>query len=67
MTDRYNGLVVAFDHDIREDDAEAVINAIRMLKGVLTVTANVSDINSHIEETRAKRDLPDKLYEVLNK
>lgn len=66
MTDRYNAVVVTFDRDIREDDAEAIINAIRMLKGVLAVTPNVSDINMHVAESRVKRELTDRLYDVLN-
>lgn len=37
MTERHSGYVVALDHDIRDDDAEAVINAIRMIKGVLSI------------------------------
>lgn len=38
MTDRHAGYVVTLDRDIREDDAEAVLNAIRMVKGVASVT-----------------------------
>jgi hypothetical protein len=34
MTDRYNSLTVVLDRDIREDDAEHILNAIRMIKGV---------------------------------
>lgn len=37
MTDRLKGVWVAFDHDIREDDAEPIIGAIRCLKGVAGV------------------------------
>jgi hypothetical protein len=35
MTDRLKGCVVTFDQDLRTDDAEAILNAIRMVKGVL--------------------------------
>lgn len=31
MTDRLNGAVVAFIHDIREDDAVRILDAIRMI------------------------------------
>ncbi|MCP9947236.1 hypothetical protein [Actinomadura madurae] len=37
MTERHSGYLVALDHDIREDDAEAILNAIRMIKGVQSV------------------------------
>jgi hypothetical protein len=45
MTDRYNYLTVALETDIRSDDAEALIAAIRMLRGVLKVEPNVTDPN----------------------
>lgn len=33
MTDRHAGYIVTLAADIREDDAEHIINAIRMVKG----------------------------------
>lgn len=38
MTDRVKGAYVSFDHDIRIDDVETVLNAIRMIRGVSDVT-----------------------------
>ena len=35
MTDRHCGYIITLENDIREDDAEATINALRMIKGVL--------------------------------
>lgn len=43
MTDRYSGFVVALDEDIREDDAETVVAAIRMIKGVIRVEPLMPD------------------------
>ena len=37
MTTRHGGYVVVLENDIREDNAEAVINALKMTKGVVTV------------------------------
>jgi len=39
MTDRINGVYVAFDSEVRIDDAEHMINAIQMVKGVSRVDA----------------------------
>jgi len=50
MTDRISGLIITLDHDIRVDDAEALINAARMIKGVLSVDpipASPSDFIIH--------------------
>ncbi len=43
MTDRLNALIVILEHDIREDDAEPIINAIQQLRGVLQVEPHVAD------------------------
>jgi len=65
MTDRYNALTVVFDKDIRSDDAERLINAIKMIKGVLSVEPNVSNVDSHIAYSKARQDISEKLWEVL--
>lgn len=65
MTTKLKGCTVAFTDDIREDDAEKILEAIRCLRGVLTVRpieASPSD-DWIIEERR--RDLEKKLWAVL--
>jgi hypothetical protein len=66
MTDRLNGLYVVLDQDIREDDAEATIAAIKQIKGVLSVTPNVAGFDEHIAEVRIKSELSQKLLRVLH-
>lgn len=44
MTTRYSGFVVTLTDDIREDDAEAVVTALRMVKGVASVEPVDADI-----------------------
>jgi hypothetical protein len=34
MTDKYNTLTVVLENDIRDDEAEPILAAIRQLKGV---------------------------------
>jgi len=65
MTNRYNTLLVILDHDIREDDAEPLIAAIKMMRGVLSVKPNVSDFESEMAEVRARQDLAQKLFDVI--
>lgn len=65
MTDRYNSLTVVLDRDMRDDDAEVLLNAIRQLRGVLSVTGNVSDMQSHIAQERARHELGEKMWRVL--
>lgn len=53
MTDRHSGYIVVLADDIREDDAEAVISALRMVKGVLSVEPVLSNPDQRIVQARA--------------
>lgn len=65
MTDRIHSLTVVLESTIREDDAEAIIQAIKMVKGVLSVSSNVADAESYMAEERARQELGERLMEVL--
>jgi hypothetical protein len=65
MTDKYYALTVVLEKDIRKDDAEQIINAIRMIKYVLDVKGNVSNPDTWMAESRARRELGDKLFNVI--
>lgn len=53
------------EKDIREDDATAIMDAIRMLKGVIGVSGNVTQPDNYMAETRAKNELRKKLLRVV--
>jgi hypothetical protein len=65
MTNRLAGFTVTLEHDIREDDAGRIIDAIRCLRGVLSVDPVVAGVELHIAEERARRELGGKLWAVL--
>ena len=65
MTDRLKGITVVFEHDIRDDDAERILEAIRCLRGVLKVEPTLSTPADWHIETRIKHDLRMKLFEVV--
>lgn len=65
MTDRINAVTVVLEADLRIDDAQDLLNAIRQLRGVASVEPNVSSIEDHVAQERAKRELGAKLWEVL--
>lgn len=66
MTDRFSTLTVVLDRDIREDDAEFIINAIRMIKGVADVSGNVSDLSEYLAMTRLKKELQSKINQFFD-
>ncbi len=65
MTDRVSALVVVLDENIRVDDVEPLVNAIRQLKHVIAVEPNVTDYNSFVSYQRVRSELGNKLWEVL--
>lgn len=65
MTDRYSGFLVALDRDMREDDAEAVLTALRMVKGVISVDPIVADGREQIAEIRVRREIRERIYRAL--
>jgi len=65
MTDRFNILTVVLDHDIRNDDAEPILTAIKQLRGVLTVAGNVADPIAFMAEERARMMLIEKLVTII--
>jgi hypothetical protein len=65
MTDRINAYTVVLDRDVREDDAEDIATALRMVRGVLSVTPNVAKLGDYIAIERAKNTLRERLFAVV--
>jgi hypothetical protein len=63
MTDRIKGLTVALTHDIREDDCQSIIDAIKMVKGVEGVETHVAGPMDYIAKQQVKSELRDKIFE----
>jgi hypothetical protein len=66
MTDRYKGLIVTLDTDLRDDDAEPIIAAIRQLRGVIDVRPVVANPDDHINRQRVAYELRARLFRALN-
>ena len=65
MSDRINIITVVLEKEKRDDDCEYIINAIKMIKGVLSVKSNVADPIECMAQERARRELGGKLWEVI--
>jgi hypothetical protein len=65
MTDKHAGYLIVLDQDIREDDAEAIINAIKMIKHVSTVTPVVANPTMYIAQNRADDVWRERLLTLL--
>ncbi len=66
MTDRINVITVVLEKDIREDDVEPILVAIRCLRGVLRVVPHpVDSLTAFAVESRVRRDIFDRLMAAL--
>lgn len=65
MTDRYSGYIVVLENDIREDDAESTINAIKHIKGVLSVTPHTKNMDEVVAYMRFKNEFLKKLNKIF--
>ena len=65
MTDRIQGLTVALDRDYRDDDVEAIVNAILMVKGVKSVKKSVVDISDYTARVRAVTAIQTKVLDAF--
>lgn len=55
MTDRVNALTVVLEKDIRIDDVQSLISAIRALRFVADVQPNITELSDWVAESRANQ------------
>ena len=65
MSDRYSSLSVALDREYKDEDCQRIIEAIKMVRGVINVAPNISNLVDWNAESRMRRELENKLWEVL--
>ncbi|MCL2174462.1 MAG: hypothetical protein FWB73_00305 [Treponema sp.] len=65
MSDRYNSLTVALEHDIKDEDAKQIIDAIKCFRNVLSVTPKIVSHSDYVAEERARSYFIDRINEAL--
>jgi hypothetical protein len=65
VSDYFSGVTVVFEKDVHEADIEHRLNAIRLIRGVLSVTPIKSDPNTYIAEERVRDRLWTKIRDVF--
>ena len=63
MTDRVKGFTVTLEKDIRIDDVEVIMDAIRMIRGIADVQPSISNHDDLINQMRVKSDLREKFLQ----
>lgn len=64
MTDRHAGYLVTLTEDIREDDAEFTLNALKMIRGVRSVRPIISSHALAMAQDRRDRSWQDALRKL---
>lgn len=65
MTDRIKGLTVTLAENMRADDAQTIIDAIAMLRGVINVVPLIASSEDHFARVQAKHELREQLWNLL--
>lgn len=65
MTDRIAAFTVVLEKNMRDDDVEFIINAIKAIKHVLSVKPHVAKWELHVAEERVRSEIHEKLFAVI--
>jgi hypothetical protein len=67
MTDRIKGVTVVLEPNIREDDAQVIIDAIKMIRGVCDVQTHISNLDHYMAFSQARMEMEKDIYDLMNK
>jgi len=65
MSDRIKGLLVHLDGDYKDTSADNIITAIQMVKGVVKVESVIANFEDHLNRSRARLELREKIMDIL--
>lgn len=65
MSDRVKGFYVSLEKDIRDDDFQTIMNAVLMVKGVLSVEPSITSADDWMNRERVKFELRKKIFDIL--
>ena len=66
MTDRVSHFVVGLRENLREDDIDNIVTALRMVSGVLDVRPVVAQYEAILERRRFGAAVRSKLYDAID-
>jgi len=65
MSDRIKGLLIHLDHDYKDLDASDLVRIFQMIKGVTKVEPIPANLEDHLNRSRAKHELKEKIIDLL--
>jgi hypothetical protein len=65
MTERHAGYIVTLAEDIREDDAEHILTALRMISGVVSVKPVTANLDVAVARERVHAEVRARVLRLL--
>jgi hypothetical protein len=65
MTDRIKGFTVVLEKDLRDDDFEAIKNAVLMIRGVASIETSDVDASDWMNRERVRLEYRQKILDVV--
>jgi len=65
MSERHAGYVVTLTEDLDEEAAQQVLDALRMIKGVLSAEPITANVDVHIGTERARSEIRGRLLDLV--
>ena len=66
MTDRLKGFTITLEKDVRDDDADGIINALKMVKGVASVKPLTKNSVDDMARTRVFGEMREKFLQFYD-
>lgn len=65
MTDRVKGFTVILEEDIRIDDVQVILDAVKMIRGVGHVEPSILTSNDLYARERVKMEMREKILQII--
>lgn len=65
MSDLHHSYTVVLAKELKDEDSDAVIEAIKMIRGVADVIPHVVDSRFYVGREQARRELSTQLFDML--
>lgn len=65
MSDRIKSITVVLEDNVRDDEAQAIVEAIKCMRRVVSAEANVADIEHYSARMQIRREIGEQLIGVI--
>lgn len=62
MADKVKGFTVTLEKDLSTEEAEVIMQAIRMIRGIAAVDPNITTVNDYMNRQMVKHELREKFW-----